>query len=126
LAAALGERLTGTNVEVTCVDATRSGLTSARFSGAACFTMLHHMPSPSDQDRLLCEVNRILRPGGLFIGSDSRDLEVIRAGHVGDTFVPVDPTTFPARLATAGFVDAVVDVEEHQIRFVAYKPPATR
>jgi Methyltransferase domain len=37
-----------------------------RFSAALSFTMLHHVPSPSEQDRLLAELARVLswwRPG---------------------------------------------------------------
>jgi ubiquinone/menaquinone biosynthesis C-methylase UbiE len=41
------------------------------FSGAACFTMLHHVPSPEAQDRLFAEVGRVLRPGAPFAGTDS-------------------------------------------------------
>jgi SAM-dependent methyltransferase len=121
LAEPLRERLAGSNVEVICADAAESGLASARFSGATCFAMLHHMASAAAQDRVLAEVHRVLRPGALFVGTDSRDLASIRAGHVDDTFVPVDPLTLPERLAAAGFVDTKLDVGDYQIRFVARK-----
>jgi SAM-dependent methyltransferase len=121
LAAPLRNRLAGTNVEVICADATESGLDSERFSAATCFSMLHHMPSPETQDRLFVEVNRVLRAGAIFVGTDSRDLDVIRAGHVDDTFVPVDPDTLAERLATAGFVNTEIDVGDYQIRFVTWK-----
>ena len=122
LAVPLRERLTGTNVEVICADATEAGLESGRFSAATCFAMLHHMASPADQDRLFAEVNRVLRADAIFVGTDSRDLEVIRAGHVDDIFVPVDPGTLAGRLAAAGFVGTTLDVGEYQIRFVTRKP----
>ena len=125
LAGPLGERLAGTNVEVLCTDATASGLDPGRFTGAACFAMLHHMPSPADQDRLFAEVNRVLRPGAIFVGTDSRDVEWLREAHVDDTFVPVDPDTLGDRLALAGFVDTVIDVEEFQFRFVTRKAPVS-
>jgi SAM-dependent methyltransferase len=121
LAAALRERLSGTNVDVICTDATESGLDPDRFSAATCFSMLHHMAAPADQDRLFAELNRVLRPGGVFVGTDSRDLDVIRAGHIDDTFVPVDPDTLAGRLATAGFADTELDVGEYQIRFLTRK-----
>ncbi len=124
LATPLGRRLEGTNVEVICTDATRSGLDAERFSGAACFAMLHHMPSPADQDRLFAEVNRVLRAGGAFVGTDSRDCEWIREAHADDVFVPVDPGTLADRLAVAGFVDTLVDADEYQFRFVTRKPTA--
>jgi SAM-dependent methyltransferase len=122
LAAPLRQRLEGSNVEVICTDATRSGLDSERFSGAACFAMLHHMPSPDDQDRLFAEVNRVLRAGAIFVGTDSRDVDWIRAVHADDIFVPADPDTLADRLARAGFVDTVVEVEDYQFRFVTRKP----
>ena len=121
LAGSLQHRLTGTNVDVICADATASGLDSGRFSAASCFSMLHHMPSPESQDRLFVEINRVLREGAVFVGADSRDLDVIRAGHVDDTFVPVDHDTLPDRLEAAGFVDTRMDVGEYQIRFVTWK-----
>ncbi len=122
LAEPLRERLAGTNVEVVCVDATATALPSARFSAATCFSMLHHMPSPDHQDRLFAEVQRMLRPGGIFVGVDSRDIDMIRAGHVDDTFVPVDPDTLGSRLATAGFGETVIDLGDYQFRFLSRKP----
>jgi len=122
LAHPLRERLGGTNVDVICTDATRSGLDANRFSAATCFSMLHHMPTPADQDALFTEVSRLLRPGAIFVGTDSIDLDVIRAGHVDDVFVPVGPDTLADRLAAAGFVDTQVDVGDYQFRFVARMP----
>lgn len=121
LAAALAERLEGTNVEVLERDATDSRLPSGRFSTATCFSMLHHMSSSDLQDRLFREVHRMLRPGGAFIGADSIDSEAIRVGHIDDTFVPVDPATLGDRLAAAGFERPVMDVGEYQFRFCAKK-----
>ena len=122
LAAPLRDRLAGTNVEVIGADATAAGLESGRFSAATCFSMLHHMPSADDQDLLFAELNRVLRPGGIFVGTDSRDLEVIRAGHLDDIFVPVDPHTLAGRLERAGFGPAAIEVGDYQIRFTTRKP----
>src|SRR5687768_13415595 len=72
LAAALSARLRGTNVEVVHADASASGLPGDRFSAAACFSMLHHVPSPGMQEAVFAEVHRVLRPGGVFLASDSR------------------------------------------------------
>ena len=123
LAAALAERLSGSNVEVIHGDGTDTGLASGRFSAATSFAMLHHMPTPELQDRLFAELYRVLRPGGAFVGTDSRDLEAIRAGHVDDVFVPVDPATLGSRLEAVGFRDVTIDVGDYQIRFSASKPP---
>lgn len=84
--------------------------------------MLHHLPSVALQDKLFAEIGRVLRPGGLFVGVDSLDLDVIRDGHEGDTYVPVDPETLPSRLAAAGLVETRTDVGDYQFRFVSHKP----
>jgi SAM-dependent methyltransferase len=126
LAAALADRLAGTNVEVVRADATQSALAPERFSAATCFTMLHHVPSPELQDRLFAEVCRVLRAGGTFIGTDSTDSDALRQGHVDDVFVPVDPATLGLRLEAAGFVDVSVeqasDAWGDRVRFHARKP----
>src|SRR5205085_2692585 len=62
LAQALAERLAGTNVEVVHADATDLPWPDDRFTAALSFIMLHHVPSPAQQDRLLAEVVRVLRP----------------------------------------------------------------
>jgi len=121
LARSLATRLDGTNVTVINADATNTGLESNRFSAAACFSMLHHVPTPEIQDRVFGEVHRLLRPGGIFAMVDSLDLEPIRAGHVDDTFVPVDPETLGARLEAAGFSDPVVEMGSYQFRAHAVK-----
>jgi SAM-dependent methyltransferase len=122
LAASLTQRLRGGNVEVIHRDATRSGLDSDRFSTVTCFSVLHHLPSPAAQDRLFAEIGRVLRPGGMFVGADSLDSEPIRAGHAGDTFVPVDPDALRTRLTPAGLVLSDLDRGDYQFRFVAKKP----
>jgi len=53
---------------------------------------------------------------------DSLDLDVIRAGHADDTFVPVAPETFGERLEKAGFGSPRIDTGEYQFRFIARKP----
>ena len=76
LAARLAQRLAGTNVEVVTADATRLPFPAGRFSAVACLTMLHHIPSAGLQDTALAEMARVLRPGGLIVGSG-------RPGHAG-------------------------------------------
>ncbi len=92
------------------------------FDGAVCFTMLHHVPSVAKQDCLLREVARVLRPGGLFAGTDSLYSRSFRLLHLFDTMVVVDPGTFAARLKAAGFGEIHVDVmEPYAFRFRARK-----
>ncbi|MGI8750745.1 MAG: class I SAM-dependent methyltransferase [Acidimicrobiales bacterium] len=118
LAANLAERLAGTNVEVVHADATALPFGDGRFSGAGCFTMLHHVPSAELQDRLFAEVCRVLRPGGVVVGLDSTESPALRADHDGDVFVPVDPTTLAARLETAGLTDVTVEATADRFRFL--------
>ncbi len=93
-----------------------------RFSSALSFTMLHHVPSPAAQDELFVEVARVLRPGGIFAGTDSLDSEEFRELHVGDVCVPVAPETLTDRLAGAGFDQITVDTNDYGVRFRASRP----
>jgi SAM-dependent methyltransferase len=108
LAHALAERLTGTNVTVVRGDATALDLPSDRFTGAASFNMLHHVPSDDAQDHIFAELGRVLGPGGLLVAADSAPRDELDAFHEGDTYHPIDPDGLPARLRAAGFID--VDV----------------
>jgi SAM-dependent methyltransferase len=118
LAAALRERLAGTNVDVVQADATALPHESDRFSGAVSFTMLHHVPSAESQDLLFAELARVLAPGGLVVLSDSLASDDLRAFHDGDTYNPVDPSTLPMRLAGAGFT--AVDVQTNEFGWMAH------
>jgi SAM-dependent methyltransferase len=110
-------------LRVLCEDATTMSLADGSFDAAVCFTMLHHVPSATLQDRLLAEVARVLRPGGIFAGTDSLYSRSLRLLHLFDTLVVVDPETLPARLHGAGFVDVQVDVmKPYAFRFRARKP----
>ena len=80
-------------------DATALDQPDGRFTGAACFTMLHHVPTVELQDRLFAEVARVLRPGAALVASDSLASDELAGHHEGDTYNPVDPASLPARLA---------------------------
>jgi SAM-dependent methyltransferase len=122
LAESLRRRVDPQRVEVVRADATAMPFPDGSFSGAVCFTMLHHVPTVALQDRLLTEVCRVLRPGAVFTGSDSRPSLLFRAAHLFDTMVLVDPRFLPQRLAAAGFTDARVGSAKGQFRFAARKP----
>ena len=112
LATALAGRLAGTNVNVVEGDATALEFGDDTFSGATCFAMLHHVPSPELQDRLFGEVARVVRPGGLFVASDSLASDDLREFHDGDTYQPIDPDTVGDRLTQQGFANIEVRVNE--------------
>jgi SAM-dependent methyltransferase len=122
LAAKLQARLAGSNVEVMLGNAADTGFPEDTFSSAACFGVLHHVPSAQLQDDVLRELLRVLRPGGYLVAEDALDNEGIRQHHVGDVFVPLDPERLPERLAAAGFTDAGVDIGGYDLRFHARKP----
>jgi len=122
LAAALKQRLQGTNATVVEGDATAMPFADGSFSGAVSFTMLHHVPSPALQDRLLAEVYRVLKPGGVFAGSDSRWSLGFHLIHLWDTMVLVEPESFAARLEAVGFRDVSVKIAKRAFRFCARHP----
>lgn len=125
LAQLLRERLGNTNVDIITGDGTAMPFPDQRFSGAVSFTMLHHVPSAELQNKLLREVRRVLKPGGIFAGSDSLQNFMMRVIHIGDTLVPVDPDTFGKRLRSAGL--EVLDIEKgaQAFRFRARRPLAS-
>ena len=122
LAKALRQRTLGQDVEVVTGDATAMPFQAARFTAVVSFTMLHHLPSPESQDRLLAETCRVLRPGGVFAGSDSTPSILFRLAHLGDTMVLVDPDRFASRLQAAGFTDARVQRGNRAFCFRAIRP----
>jgi ubiquinone/menaquinone biosynthesis C-methylase UbiE len=117
LAAALGRRLAGAGVAVVRGDATALPFADGRFSAVACFTMLHHVPSVALQERMLAELRRVLRPGGLLAGTDGMDTPERRRLHAGDVFLPADPAALGGRLRAAGFAYPEVEVDTGADRF---------
>ncbi len=104
LAAMLTDRFADVpSVEIVLGDATALSYADDSFSGAACFTMLHHVLTVELQDRLFAEVARVLRPGAPLVASDSLASDELKAHHEDDTYNPVDPPSLPSRLAAAGF-----------------------
>src|SRR5271156_5851414 len=93
----------GDRAQIIRGDGTDTGLPAEEFSSVVCFTMLHHIPTPALQDRLFAEVFRVLRPGGVFAGSDSAASTLFRILHFRDTCNPVSPDTLPERLRRIGF-----------------------
>lgn len=122
LARSLSQRMEGTNVTVVEGDATAMDFNDNAFTSAASFTMLHHVPTPELQDKLLAEVCRVLAPGAPFFGSDSVPSLVWNIFHLFDTRVPVDPETVGSRLEAAGFTSVSINTFPGGFGFNARKP----
>ena len=122
LAVSLRSRLDNTNVQVVTADATALPFSDSSFSAGLSFTMLHHVPSRELQDLVLREMWRVLKPGGVFVGSDSLQGLLMRAIHLGDTLVPIHPDSIGARLTAAGFEVLEVEKDRRAFRFHARKP----
>lgn len=112
----------GASVAVVHGDGAAMPLPADRFSAAVCFTMLHHVPSAEQQDAIFAEVHRVLRPGGVFAGSDSQPSLRFRLIHLFDTMVTIDPEGLPQRLSTAGFENVSVATGPRGVRFFGTKP----
>lgn len=112
----------GDSVQVVTGDAASMPFPGGAFSGCAMFTMLHHVPSAELQDNVLREILRVLHPGGELAGCDSIASPLLRLMHIGDTYVPVPPDSFPDRLRAAGFEVLRVDTEQAFLRFHARRP----
>ena len=118
---ALASRYAATNVEVVVGDATRIDYPDEHFDSVGCFTMLHHVPTARLQNAILSEALRVLRPGGVLVGSDSLPNDGLHAFHAGDTYNPIDPGSLIARLQTIGF-DRITVVIDEVLKFIAHKP----
>jgi ubiquinone/menaquinone biosynthesis C-methylase UbiE len=116
-------RQLGDRARVVEGDATAMPFADASFDTVVCFTMLHHIPVAARQDRVFAEAARVLRPGGLFAGTDSVGTGwLFKVIHVGDTLLTIDPDGLPARLEAAGLGDPQVERANGSFRFRARRP----
>ena|ERR1022692_503717 len=111
----------GTNVRIVVGDAADMVFADACYDSVGTFTMLHHVPSVTLQNRVLAEIFRVLRPGGVLIGSDSLASSDLHHFHVTDTYNPVEPAAFLTRLQTVGFCKITIIVDG-VLKFIARKP----
>ena len=117
----LTESYASTNVTTIVGDATAMVFDEGSFDSVGCFTMLHHVPSDAAQNRLLTEVLRVLRPGGVLIGSDSIPSDGLHRFHECDTYNPIEPGTLVVRLQTIGFDRITINIDG-TLKFIAHKP----
>ena len=118
-AAKLAERFPG--VDIAVGDATATSYPDCSFDSVGSFTMLHHVPTTALQNQILAEALRVLRPGGVLVGSDSPPSDGLHCFHEGDTCHPVEPSTLLVRLQTLGFGAVMVAVDD-VLMFTARKP----
>jgi len=119
LAERLRQRFHATNVEVIEGDATAMPFADGTFRTVFSFTMLHHVPSIALQNNLIAEAHRVLAPGGVLVGTDSRISLRMKMFHWFDTMVIVEPSVFGERLRTAGFTSPQIDLGAGAFRFRA-------
>lgn len=124
-ASRLRARLDDPRLAVVAGDATALPFPDASFDAVLCLTMLHHVPTPAAQDRVLAESVRVLRPGGVLAGSDGLLTPRFRLIHLFDVLVVVDPATLPARLRAAGLEDVRVTTGAGRLRFAGRRPAAS-
>ena len=124
-AALLATRYADANVEIVTGSATELSYPEACFDSVGCFTMLHHVPTLALQNKILAEACRVLRPGGVLLGSDSLGSSDLHHFHADDTYNPVDPASVLSRLQTVGFGNITVILKD-VLMFIAAKPGEAR
>lgn len=117
----LAERHTDSNVEVAVGTGVDLPYDVGSFDSVGTFTMLHHVPALDLQRSILGEALRVLRPGGVLIGSDSLGSSELHEFHAGDTYNPIDPAVLLVLLQALGFDRITVRVDGI-LSFVAHKP----
>jgi ubiquinone/menaquinone biosynthesis C-methylase UbiE len=116
----LKERYAGTNVEIVSGSGTELSYPDESFDFVGTFTMLHHVPTTAMQNKILAEALRVLRPGGVLIGSDSLASNDLHHFHVDDTYNPVEPASLLTRLQTLGF-DKITIIVDWSLKFIGHK-----
>lgn len=125
---AMAEHLTDefedTNVTVEVGDSTQAPFPEASFDAVATFTMLHHLPTAAAQFATLGEAYRLLRPGGVLVGSDSLASQELHEFHEGDTYNPIDPARLLVFLQAIGYERISLTVDCGLTTFAAHKAPS--
>ena len=117
----LADRYSGTSVDIVVGSGTELRYSDCSFDSVGSFTMLHHVPTLAMQNKIFSESFRVLRPGGVLIGSDSLPGNDLHHFHADDTYNPVEPASVLGRLQTVGF-DKITIVVDGVLKFAAHKP----
>ena len=120
----LAEKYADSTVEVAVGSGAELPYDAESFDSVGTFTMLHHVPTLALQRSILAEALRVLRPGGVLIGSDSLASTELHEFHAGDTYNPIDPAVLLALLQALGFDRITVRVDG-TLSFVAHRPDGT-
>jgi SAM-dependent methyltransferase len=120
LARRLADRLEGTNVNVSRGDGASLEYSDRSFDSVGAFTMLHHVATLKEQRAIIAEAHRVLRPGGVLVGSDSLPSSGLHAFHAKDTYNPIEPVVLLALLQGIGFERITLVVDE-VLTFAAHK-----
>jgi SAM-dependent methyltransferase len=121
MAGRLRDEFTNTNVSVEVGDCTRAPFADASFDSVGAFTMLHHLSTPAEQFAALGEAFRMLRPGGVLVGSDSLASPTLHEFHEGDIYNPIDPARMLVFLQTLGYARICLTIDQG-LMFAAHKP----
>jgi SAM-dependent methyltransferase len=117
----LATRFAHDNVEVIVGDCARTPFADESFDSVASLTMLHHLATAHAQHQVLAEAFRVLRPGGVLLGSDSIASDELHQFHAEDTYNPIDPTRLLLELQILSFVRINLVVGD-ELTFTARKP----
>ncbi|MGO9163118.1 MAG: methyltransferase domain-containing protein [Streptosporangiaceae bacterium] len=120
-AGTLAGRYADCNVDVEVGSASQLSYPDESFDSVGSFTMLHHVPTLALQNKILAEAFRVLRPGGVLIGSDSLPSSDLHHFHADDTYNPLDPASMFGRLQTLGF-EGITIAADGILKFVAHRP----
>lgn len=116
----LARRFADTNVEVRHGDAGALGDVDATYDAVGSFTMLHHVATLAEQRAILAEAVRVLRPGGVLVGSDSLASRGLHDFHVEDTYNPIEPAVLLVLLQSLGCTRIALRVGD-VLTFTAHK-----